>query len=67
MELPLDRFCNFIWWWATRNATDEQEIDKLRAQLWRPPPGVAPHPDSPWAPEAEAQAFAAFKAQVSPK
>lgn len=66
-EMELDRFCNFVWWWATRNAQDQQEIEKLRAQLWRPPPGQVPHPESPWSPENESKAFSSFKAQVGPK
>ena len=65
--LALDRFCNFVWWLATRNA-NEQEQAKMRAQLWRPPPpppGKAPEridPRSPWSAENEAKALAGLKA-----
>lgn len=63
-KLRVDRFCNFIWWWLTRNAAEQQEIDKMRATLWRPPAGVAPDPRSPWAPQAETSSFDALKAGV---
>lgn len=64
-EMPLDRFCNFIWWMLTK---DGQESDraKLKAKLWKPPVGVAvTDPRSPWSPENERAALSQFKAQVA--
>lgn len=58
--LPLDRFCNFVWYWATRDG-EQKEIDKFRAKLWLPPKGTEPPKKSPWSPEAEMAAFAAVK------
>lgn len=68
--LPLDRFCNFLWWWMTRNANNQQTIEKMKATLWRPPPSAANKPidrRSPWAPEAEQAGFAALKAGLGGK
>lgn len=61
LDLPLDRFANYVYWMATKNL-DEQGIEKFRAKLWRPPRGEAPAPGSPWSPEAETSAFQALKA-----
>lgn len=61
-ELPIDRFCNFMWWWATRNMEDEQDVEKLRGDLWQPPPNYdKPITKGPWSPEEETSAFAALK------
>ena len=62
-SLRLDRFCNFVWWFMTRNAESEQEVEKLRATLWQPPAGEAAA--GPWAPEAESASFSAFKDSLS--
>lgn len=60
-SLPLDRFCNFVYWMATRNAS-ASEIEKFRARLWRPPVGQAvTDTRSPWAPENEQRGFSALK------
>lgn len=64
-EMPLDRFCSFIYWWATRNAEKEADIRKFEAQLWRPPVGVVPDAGSPWSAEAETSAFAALKKGIA--
>lgn len=61
-RLPLDRFCNFIWWWLTRNAQDQVQVEKVRAILWRPPPGVVADRRGPWGAQAETSAFQALKA-----
>lgn len=61
--LPPDRFLNLIYWWATKDAADQKELDKFDRRLWRPPPGVRAPAGSPWSPEAETQAFAAFSAE----
>lgn len=64
-EMELERFCNFIWWWSTRNASEPAEVDKFKAQLWKPLPGEAvKDKESPWSPESEANAFSAFKKQL---
>jgi hypothetical protein len=62
--LPPDRFLNRIYWWAIRNAQEQEQIDKFDRRLWRPPRGKAAAPGSPWSPEAETSAFAALAAQV---
>lgn len=64
-ELTLDRFCNFTWYMMTRNA-DKKDYDRLKTQLWVPPPkSSAPIPaNSPWSAEAESKAFASVKALV---
>jgi hypothetical protein len=69
--MELDRFCNWLWWMLTRNAKNEQEREKLRAKIWRPPVGAitAEKPidtRSPWSPENETKGFAALKAQMQP-
>lgn len=58
--MPLDRFCSFVQWFATRNAESEADIAKFEAALWTPPKGQAGQ--GPWAPEAENAAFAGLKA-----
>lgn len=63
LELPGDRFLNLIYWWATKDAVDQQALDKFDRQVWRPPKGVRPPPGSPWSAEAETKAFAAFSAE----
>lgn len=63
-ELPLNRFCSFVMYMLTRNGS-ETDNAKLRAKLWRPPPGVAADPRSPWSPENEKNALAAFKSQAA--
>lgn len=63
-DLPLDRFCNFIWWLFTHRGS-ESDKNKFRARLWMPPKGqVVTDPRSPWAPENESKAFASLKAGV---
>jgi len=68
--LPLERFCNFVWYLSTKNA-NEQEQAKAKAQLWRPPPPVPGRPvepipkQSPWSAESEGAAFAALKAGLT--
>lgn len=54
--LPLSRFLNVCYWYMVRYA-DEKEKAKQDRQLWMPPKGVAPAPESPWAPENETAAF----------
>lgn len=61
-RLPLERFCNFVWYMFTRNANDPAAVDKFRASLWMPPKGEVPPPQSPWSAENESKAFGALKA-----
>ena len=61
--LRLDRFCNFMWWFITRNAESEQAVEKLRARLWMPPAGEVPA-GGPWSAGAETAAFKALQASV---
>ena len=43
----------------------DQEVEKFRAQIWRPPPRtVTIDSRSPWSPENEARAFGALKKQT---
>lgn len=62
MDLPIDRWLNLIYHWATREA-DATEIAKFDARLWQPPPGEVPT-EGPWTPEAEASAFSGLKKQL---
>lgn len=55
-DLTLDRFCNWLWWTLIRNAETQQQVEKIRATLWRPPPGEEPK-TGPWTPEAEMASF----------
>ena len=64
-SLPLGRFVNFVWWWATRNAQSPAEVEKFRTRLWVPPPKYnKPITQGPWSPESETRAFAALKATL---
>lgn len=62
--LPLERLANFVYWYYTRNGTQE-DVQKFRAQLWMPPKGQEAHEKSPWAPKNEAAAFQALKAAAT--
>ena len=64
-ELPMRQFCSFIWWFATRNAEKQEDVDKFDIDLWRPPKGFAGKIEGPWSPEAENEALMAFKRTVS--
>lgn len=66
-DLPLGRFCSFVWYWATRNASDAREVERLERQVWMPPfdPStgaalVAPT-EGPWSAEAENASLGALK------
>lgn len=57
---------NLIYYWATKNAQEQKDLDKFDRQLWMPPPTMDPDDipaDSPWSAENETAAFAAFSAQ----
>lgn len=66
MDLPIDRMLNLIYFWATRNAQDEQTLAKFDRKLWMPPKGEEAPPESPWSAANETDAFKAFKAQIQP-
>lgn len=66
MELPIDRLLNLVYFWATRNAQDENALAKFDRKLWMPPKGEEPPPESPWSSANETSAFQAFKAQIQP-
>src|SRR3546814_13725564 len=66
MELPIDRLLNLVYFWATRNAQDEQTLAKFDRKLWMPPKGEEPPAESPWSAANETSAFQAFKAQIQP-
>jgi hypothetical protein len=66
-DLPQGRFMSFMWWYLTRNASSQTDVEKFRTRLWRPPPGVVPTGPNPWSPENEQSAFAAFKAGLAAK
>lgn len=65
-ELPIDRMLNLIYYWATRNAQDEQALAKFDRKLWLPPKGIEPPKESPWSAENETNAFKALKAALQP-
>jgi hypothetical protein len=66
-DMPLDRLVNWVWWRMCENR-NEQDILKLRAQIWMPPPEAEPEAvddtRSPWNPKNEMDAFSAFKSQL---
>ena len=62
-EMPLDRFTNFVWWWATREA-DQKERDRFERRLYQPPKGYAPKV-GPWSAEAETNAFASLRQSLN--
>lgn len=62
-DLPLERFCNLVWYWLTKDAEDPNEVDKFKTKLWQPPKGEVGQ--GPWSAEAETAAFVALKRQVT--
>jgi len=66
--MPIKRFCNFVWWYITQGA-NPQDVAKMRARLWQPPPKAEPEAladkRNPWNPENEKAALSALMAQVS--
>lgn len=63
LDLPPDRFFALIYHWITREGEPDQ-VEKFNTRLWRPPPGRAAAPGSPWSAEAETAAFRGLSAQV---
>lgn len=64
--LPIDRMLNLIYFWATRNAQDEQTLAKFDRKLWMPPKGEEAPVESPWSAANETSAFKALKAALQP-
>lgn len=64
LELDFDRYLNLVYAWYT-DGMDEAQIAKFDARLWMPPKGAPIPKESPWSPENETAAFAAFKASVN--
>lgn len=60
-DMPMDRFCNFVWFFFTRNA-DEKEKEKFEQRLWLPPKGEVGR--GIWSAEAEQDALASLKRQL---
>lgn len=63
LDLPFDRFISLLYAWMTKDL-DEAGLAKFDAQLWQPVKGVEIPAESPWSPENEQKAFAAFKSSV---
>lgn len=40
VSLDLNEFCDLVYWWATRNGSEE-DTAKLDQELWKIPPSVA--------------------------
>lgn len=60
LALPPGRYYSVVWQWITRHVQEQTDYDRLDADLWRPPPGVAAT-EGPWSPEAETAGFAALR------
>lgn len=56
VDLPLDRYCNLVYFWLTQNAPPEkrEEVDEM---LYRDAEGKPSEDSGPWAAEAELAAF----------
>lgn len=64
-KLPLNRFCHVMWWILTRNASEENDSEKLKRELWMPPKGAAvTDPRSPWFAGNESGGFGALKSSL---
>lgn len=58
-ELQLDRFMNFVWWWATRSM-EKKDRDSFEQRVFMPPKGVVPV-KGPWTAEAETKGLMGLK------
>ena len=56
--MPLDRFCNLVWYWSTKDMREQKDIEALRQRIWQPPKGVEAT-KGPWSREEEMASFAA--------
>ena len=67
IDLPMDRFCNLVYYWLTRGA-DPRRRDEIDRTLERPPAGATATLDdsgSPWSAESELSAFSTAAAAAS--
>lgn len=61
--LPVDRLCNLVWHRIVEHKRPE-EIDRLEAELWKPPPGTEASSGA-WAPDEELAAFGRLSSDAS--
>lgn len=61
-SLPVSRFCSLVWWWITRNAESESDIDRIRDQIWAPPKGE--EAVGVWSAEAETDSLMAMMSDL---
>lgn len=61
-DLPVDRFCSLVWWWITRNAETETDIEKIREQIWMPPKGEKG--EGVWSAESETDSLHGLMADL---
>lgn len=54
-SLSIRRFCSLVWWFITRNAESEADIEKVREQIWLPPKGEKA--EGVWSAEAETESL----------
>lgn len=64
-ELPFARFLNLVYYWATKDAPDQQALDKFNRKLWMPVKGKEIPKESPWSAENETASLLQFNAQVT--
>ena len=63
-HLPLSRVVNLVWYTLVKDA-EQEDKDKLKANLWMPPKGMAVTDSrSPWSPEQENAAFSSLQATL---
>lgn len=63
-KLTMGRFCAFVYWWATRNASDEKDVAKFDRQLWMPPAPDVEVTTGPWSADAEMASLRGLKASL---
>lgn len=54
LDMEVDDFTSFVWFWATRNA-DKEGLEKFKTTLWQPPAGE--EGEGVWSAESETAAF----------
>lgn len=64
-DLPIERLCAFVYWWATRNAQEEKDVARFDRQLWLPPAPDVEVKAGPWSPEAEMASLRGLKASLA--
>lgn len=63
-DLPVDRFCHLVWYFMTKDAEKQSDVDTLRAKMWQPPDPSVEVLEGPWSAAGQMAAFAALKASV---